>query len=865
MSRERPLFRRLLPPGVADQLNQELDTHQALLTDDYQRRGMTSADARRAAQARMGDVGRARTECVSVGRKRERRVLRSALLDHLVQDLRFGVRNLWHHKGWAGVALLTLALGIGACTAVFSVVNSLLLHPLPYPGADRVVLLYESPLTSGGVTVWVGPQADALRAWRAGARSFENIEPYTVTDATWAIGTTSDVAHVARITPGFLGFAGERLVRGRNFTAAEATGRQRVVLVSESFWHNQLQRDPQVVGRSLRLDGDEYTIIGVAPRTLTVPLRAAAATDLWLSLDPNEMSGLAAVGRLRPGVSVTAGEHDLDAAATAAGVRSAKAFRAMALPPTTLVSFRAALRLLAVAVVLVLLIACGNVAHLLLARGVTRERELSLRVALGAGRGRLVRQLMTESLLLAGLGWLVGAALGYAGLRAIIASRPDSLTELDRAQVDMHVLGFALALALGTGLLFGLASVIQGTLRGTHAGIKAGAASAGGSRFQRRLRATLVITEMAVSSMLLVGAGLLVSSVMHLQSTDAGFNPASVYTLRPGLAPRAKRDPAVLATMRARLASSYGAANVASSQSAPPSNGGEFGAMVAEESPITVPTQFLSYNAVEPGYFRFLAIPFASGVTFTDSSATSTQVVVNQGFVHHYWPGRDGVGRRFRLDADQPWLTVVGVIKDVAIGGMTADRAEPMAYFPGPDLSLGETFLVRAATGINPLPTMRAIAIAADPHAPPPTVTRLSDAIAATLAQPRFTMLLLTLFAGLAVLLSAIGLYGVLAYAVAERTREIGIRVALGATRQNVVSTVLRSGLGLATVGAAVGLLIARATAHLMQRLLFGTPPTDARVYAAGGALMMAIAVVASLIPARRALAVDPMTAIRSD
>jgi putative ABC transport system permease protein len=863
----RPLYRRLLPPRVSDQFDEELRLHLAMRMEEMQRCGMTVEEAERASRARLGDVQQIRNECISIGRRKERRMLRTTIWDHLVQDLTFGLRGLMRNAGWTAVALLTLGLGIGACTAVYSVVNSLLLHPVPYPRGAEVVYLFESPRSAGSFQVFVGPMPDAIMAWRGHTRVLTAIEPYLDNDMTLLRDGAPRVVHAAEITPTFLQFTGGRIIAGRGLAPADVgPGKPRVAVLSESYWRSAFGSDAGIIGRLLVLNGDGYTIIGVASRDVQLVGGQNAPRDVWLPLNIAKSSfGLRSMARLRPGMTVGAAEKELEAIAAAAKVPSSAQFKPMLQLPANMVNFRTSLPILGGAVVLVLLIACANVAHLLLARGVSRERELALRAALGARRGRIVRQLVTESLLLAGLGWIAGVIAGWLGLRLLLAARPESLSELARTTIDLRVLGVALALAALTGLAFGLAVAWQQGRRLPHDALKSGASGGSATRGHHRIRSLLVVTEMALSATLLIGAVLLVRSVIRLQRANIGFDVANVYAFRIGSEFDARPNPDRIAAATARLRALPGFADLTLTRSSPPSAGGMFGALEAEGSNITKPTDFIQYNAVPAGYFRFLRIPMTHGTTFTDTTSNSTQVIVNQGFARNYWGTDNAIGKRLRVDKDTPWLTVVGVVRDISLAGPTANRADPIIYVPGPERDRDPTFLVRMQHGSNPMAAMRGLAAQLAPHAQPPQITDVSDAMDATLAKPRFTMLLLVVFAGIAVILSAIGLYGVLAYAVSERTREIGIRVALGATRQDVLAGVLRSGVGLSLVGVAIGLLATRWTTGVIDKLLYGAPRTDPISLAIGAILMIGVAVVASVAPARRALSIDPMRAIRSD
>ena len=868
----RPLFRRLIPPRLPDQLDDELRFHLEMRAAEYRSLGISESEARALAVARMGDVNAARKECLTIGYRSEKRMTRTRVLDQLSQDVRFALRGLGRQKGWTATALLTLALGIGATTAVFSVVNSLLLHPVPYPDGERVVLIHVSPTNNTGVRVTMGPPMDQVTAWRGHARSFDAIEPYSTTDMTLLEKGTPALIHAAAITPTFLAFAGQHVLAGRGFTKEDAgIGAPPVVLLNEVLWNGRYGRNPKVIGQAVTLDGRSYTVIGIMPRTLQVMGFGVTMPDVWLPFNTDPIPGRQemnpnAIGRLRQGVTIAAARSELDMLAQIAKAPSAKNFSATLIRPVELVNFASSLWLLAGAATLVLLIACANVAHLMLARGGTRERELAIRVALGAGRARLSRQLLTESLVLAAAGCVGGIALGWAGLQGLLAVRPDGLAELDGAHIDATVVLAGIGLSLLTGIAFGLSAVVQFAVRTPHAALKAGATATSGTRGQHRVRSLLVITEMALSATLLVGATLLVRSVIKLQGADLGFAAADLYAVR-GRAPVDQSKTVNLQDaedLAVRLRRIPGVEAVTLSHSMPPGTSVMFTTLRAENGADVPPSPFVQFNLVRPEYFAFMQIHLMAGGTFTDATVSSTQVIVNEGLAKKYWPSESAVGHRIRLGADEPWLTIVGVTADVAIGGATSDRSSPMIYlakFETPQV----TYLVRARPGINPLPPIRALLTSIDPQAAPPALISISAAMDQRLARPRFTMLLLTAFTIMAIILAAIGLYGVLAYAVTQRTREIGIRMALGATRTDVLVSVVGRGIGLAVIGAAAGLIASHWATGAIEKMLYGVQRTDTASFAIGTTVLLVTAVIACVVPARRAVAIDPVSAIRAE
>jgi predicted permease len=859
-------------------VDDELAFHIEMRARDYIERGLSETDARAAATRRLGDLRTARAECIAITSRRERRMTRAQIVDAFVHDLRFAWRTLGRQKGWTAVAVITLALGIGANTAVFSVVNTLLLRPLPYPDANRIAIIYQEPTkgNSTGMQITVNPNPPLVRAWRAGAKSFESIEAYTQSDrAMQPPGGVTEIVHAANILPSFPAFAGQRPIRGRVFDEHEVKTRQRVALISEPFWRVRLGGDPEIIGKPITLERQPYTIVGVMPAGLRLPRLGADFTDVWLPLDINDNRlGLSVLGRLRPGTDRDAARRELDAidVATSSAAEKLQDFRTKLTSPAELVRFRDSLVMLSAAVALVLLIACGNVTHLVLARTATRQRELAIRTALGANRLRLVRQLLTESLLLAAAGCVGGIVAGWAGLRVLVAIRPDNLPELEVARIDGYTMLVTAALAMATGLVVGLLGAWQAARTSAHDALKSGALTASQSRRQRRLRSLVVTSEMAVSMVLLVGAMLLVRSMVHLQRIEPGFNAAGLYSIEipmPSSAyPNAPARQTFLQQVAQRVRAMPGVQEVTVAAGAPPSRSFMIGALQIEgqpEPPLGT-TAFIDYNGVETNYFHTMGIRIVEGSTITDTSAAASQVVVNQGLARKYWPGKSALGKRLRVvfNGQGTWGTIVGVAADAFTGGLTSEAADPMLYMGTQD-RFSPVVILRAAPGSDPIPTVRSIITQLDATLAPPRVSDIESAMARSIAGPRFTMTLLVVFTGLALLLAAVGLYGVMAFSVAQRTREIGIRIALGATRRTVARSILWQGTAMALLGGAVGLIGARWGTKLLEHMLYGVEKTDAMSFVLGGVVLVATAMVACIVPMRRAIAVDPLTAIRSD
>jgi putative ABC transport system permease protein len=870
-------YLRFWGPRAEADVDDELAFHIEMRAQDYLARGLSDADARQAATRRLGDLASARSECIAITARRERRMTRAQLIDAFVHDIRFAWRTLGRQKGWSIVAGLTLALGIGANTAVFSVVNTLLLHPLPYPNASRIALVYLEPTTgnSTGIHVSINPQPELIRTWRETSKSFESLEAYSASDqALRAVDGTQSTVRTGYVLPSFAAFTGARPVLGRTFTQADLDQGGHVVTLSEPFWRSRFGADSSVIGRAITLDREPYVVVGVMPAVYRLPRLSEAVSDIWSPLDLRGQRSLWAIGRLRPGVTSAAATAELDAiyARSESGKGEHADFKTRLNAPSELVSFRQSLVLLSSAVALVLLIACGNVAHLLLARTAARQRELAIRAALGATRVRIVRQLLTESVLLSAAGCIGGIVIGWLGMHALVAMRPDSLPELATARIDRTTLLVTAALSALTGLAVGALGTVNALRHSAHDALKAGAVSLSQSRRQRRLRSLLVVSEMAVSTVLLVGATLLVRSIMHLQSVDPGFEPKGLYSIQVEL-PRARYPNeiargAFTTQLVDRIRNAPGVTSVSIAAGSPPSRSFMIGVLQVEGTPAPKPgtTGFVDYNAVDPSFFRTMGIKLLEGSVITDTSRATRQAMVNIGFARRHFPGGSALGRRFRViyDGKESWSTIVGVVADAATGGLTSEASTPLVYVSAADLR-EPVLIVRATPGANPVAGIRALINQADPDLAPATVSDIALALQRSVSGPRFTMLLLVVFTGLALVLAAVGLYGVMAYAVAQQTREIGIRIALGATRSNIARSILLRGVAMAGAGAVVGAVGARWGSKLLEHMLYGVQRTDTVSFAIGVFVLLLTALLACLVPMRRAVSVDPLISIRAD
>jgi len=860
----------------------EIKLHLALRAEQLAAEGRSPDDAYAEAVRRFGPLTESRARLVEAARQRERNMARTEFFADLRQDLRFALRTLGRQRGWTTVTILTLALGIGATTAVFSVVSPLMLHPLSYPHSDRIVFVNQQPAggNNTGIRVTITPSMPVVRAWQQSAHSFEQIEAYAM--SPMSMETTSgepSVIQTVSVFPTFTSFAGTQPLRGRMFTDAEIHAREKVALLGEGFWRERLGGDPSVIGKRITLDDTAFTVIGIMPASVDAPGIHAQPSDVWLPLDiHNDRRGGQVVARLRPHVDIGTARAELDSIYKRDPSHGAAMFqfRTVITTPGEQVSFRESLIVLVVAVALVLLVACANVAHLLIARATTRRREMAIRAALGAARGRQMRQLITESLLLAFGGAIAGVLLGWIGLHLLVAMRPRELDALHAAHLDGTTLAIAIGVMIVSGIVFGLIGTVQSARASTHDTLKAGSVALNGTS-RARGRAVLIVSEMALSAALLVMATLLIRSVVNMQRADLGFQPQGLYsvTLHPlkGDITSKPRAAAILRDLTTRLASMPGVRGVAVASYPPGTRAFLIGRLEVEgETPSGSTTAFIDDGEVAPNYFRVMRIPLVAGTLFTDTTSKSREVLINAGFARSHWGRTSAIGHRVRVGpyVDAQWYTIVGVVSDVKTSGPGTESNAPMLYFPWtePADSTAPPELPALLVRADPGTPMQALVTTASREAGvrgTPQVDDVVHTIRGAIAGGRYIMLLLTIFALMAVVLASVGLYGVMAYTVSQRTREIGVRIALGAPRSTIARGILVRGVLLAIVGAVIGLAGAHWATRLVQSSLYGVTRSDPWSLAAGVVVLAAAALLACIVPTRRALAVDPMTAIRAD
>ncbi|HEX3554521.1 MAG TPA: ABC transporter permease [Thermoanaerobaculia bacterium] len=798
--------------------------------------------------------------------------------DVLRQDLAYAARSLWRTPGFALTAVLVVALGVGANTAVFSLADFVFVRPLPYADAGRLVKLWQS---FGSGTNEVSPAN--YRDWKAMTSSFSGMGAYWRRAANLVGAAEPRRLETVRATPELLPLLGVAPLIGRVFTTEEARTGQFAVL-SHALWKSQFGGDPGVIGKSVRLDGVPHTVTGVMPASFQFPSRSVEA---WTSLVLREKdftdrsdTYLEVVGRLRPGVS--AGQARRELAVVSARLerqypKENKDIGAVLLGLRDELSERSRLLVLALcgATLCILLLACANLASLFLARGAHRARELSVRAALGAGRERLVRQLVTESLGVAFIGGIVGVAAAAAGEPLLARLVPSSLPIAEHASLDLRVLILAAAFVLLTGLAFGLAPAVRAGRSSALDALRGGARTAGGRT--QRLRAALVIVEVAASVVLLVTSGLLIRAVWRIQTTDPGFIADDVLTLQTALplpkydstARRAQFYGSVLEEVRALP----GVRDAAYTTGLPMAmRGGIWPVSLTGEEVLRDSSNTVSLRYVTPRYFATLGIPLRRGrdTAETDTREQPFVAVVSELLAKRYWPNEDPIGKRFRIANHE--RTVVGVVGDVRVRGLER-QSEPQVYLPYQQVPDGDIIsyipkdlVVRTARADNNLlPRIREIVKSADPEQPISNVRTMSEIVAEETASRRTQLWLLGALSVIALLIAGLGIHGLLTFTVSKRSQELGVRRALGAQAGEILGLVLREGLALALTGIAIGVAVAYVAARGMGALLFGVRPEDPLTIAVATAMCLATAVVGCLRPAMRAARVDPLSALRAE
>jgi predicted permease len=884
--RLRALFRR---HQVEADLDEELRAHLAAQAEKHVRGGARPEEARRRAQIEFGGLDQVKEACRSA-----RGV---SVVETLMQDARYGLRTLRKSPGFTAIAVLTLALGIGASSAVFSVVEAILLKPLPYPDAARIVMPWRVPpigaLFGSSKSPWTERDFPPFLRF---ARAFQDLGAFK-SDAFNLVGTGEPaLVDGVRVSAGFFPALGVSPALGRAFTADEdQPGHGQEVILGHALWRDRFGGDSGILGRLVNLNGEAYTVIGVMPAGFAFPrgeempisFDFPRAAQLWVPLAlaqaPQFHPGwedLAVIGRLKPNVSTAQAQTELDLFAERLDreIPSQKGwFKCQATPLAEQVAgdTRSPLVLMLGAVGVVLLIACANVANLLLTRAVGRKKEFTLRAALGAGRGRLIRHLLTESLLLATAGGLAGLLLAVASIHLVKVLGPSNIPRLRDVGLDLPVLAFVVATSLLTGVLFGLAPAIGARWTNLIEGLKEGVQRAGGGS-SPRLRNALVVCEVALALVLVTAAGLLVQTFVHVLGADPGYKPAHVLTFQMSLPSRkytdSKRIVAVYQEALARLRSVPGVQS-AGVVTVAPMAGATDGSSVRFSNlpPITGQAKSVAaYSIISPGYFAAVGATLLRGRDFleTDTAEALPVAVINNAMAKKFWPGENPIGKQVGPGSrTYPLMTVIGIVADIRQISLREEPA-PQLYVmykqkPWPSMLTLQIALRARSNPTSVIANVREAIRSVDRDLPVAKVATLATLADDTLASTRFSMVLLGAFGALALLLASIGMYGVISYSVQQRRQEIGIRMALGARRRQVFGMVVGQGARLAALGIAIGMLAALGATRVMASFLYGIRTTDPMTFAAVALVLAAVALLACYLPARRAMRVDPISAIR--
>jgi putative ABC transport system permease protein len=803
----------------------------------------------------------------------------------LIQDLRYGARMLLKQPGFTLIAVLTLALGIGANTAIFSVVNALLLRPLPYQEPERLMYLGERS-REGRRTNIAYPN---FEDWRLRAQSFESLA--SIRSQTFNLtGQDKPVQLRGRtLNWNFFQVLGVTPQLGRAFVATDDRyGAARTALLGNGLWKERFGGEANIIGQKLLMDGEPYEVIGVLPPgfeyfradDVYVPIGLFLCPQCGLT-DRGSSLGLYAVARLKPGVTPAQANSEMDAlgkqlAREYPAVNSGKSAMAEPLQDVMSENVRQSLWVLLGAVGFILLIACVNVANLLLVRAADRQKEIALRLALGAGRGRIIRQMLSESLLIAALGGTIGLLVGRWMLDGLLALAPENTPQLHRVGLDKTVLLFTLGVALLTSLLSGLLPALHAARADLQTALKEGGRSLAGSP-REKLRKSLLVVEVSLALVLLAGAGLLVRSMWNLLGVDPGFNPDNLLTLRMSLPPgeryNAERRRVFYDEALLRVAALPGVSAAALTYSLPISGSNWNQIFIAQDKPVPARAELpnTAFIPVSANYCETMGIRLVRGRLFapSDGANSAPVVVINETLARRMWPGEDPIGKRLKHswpEDPSPWREVIGVVNDVKLNGV--ERDTPLETYVPITQEPTRSFSLAVRTAGHPLALAAAVEGAlhqVDKDLPVSQVRTMDQLLGSALAQRRLTLTLLASFAVLALLLAAIGIYGVIAYSVRQRTPEMGIRMALGAQPGDVRRLILAQGLKLTLFGVAIGLLASLALTRWMESLLFGVRPADPLTFAAIAVVLTLVALLACWVPARRATKVDPMIALRCD
>jgi putative ABC transport system permease protein len=804
-------------------------------------------------------------------------------MDTLWQDLRYSFRMLLKSPGFTAVAILALALGIGANTAIFSVVNAVLLRPLPYKDPNRLTILWEKAATQDTSVSYPN-----FQDWRDQNQSFEEIAAFRRASFNLTGAGEPERLAARMASASFFSMLGSKPFRGTDFPASEdKVGGQKVAVLSYGFWQRRFGSDESIVGKQLTLNNQSYTVIGIA----APDFRFGSDTDIYTLIGQNEDKcfkargchpGIYVLGRLKPGLSMEQGRADMDALMARLGTQypdtnSDRRIHIESLYDNTVQDVRPALYVLLGAVGFVLLIACANVANLLLARSAVRQKEIAIRRALGASRWRIVRQLLTESIVLGVFGGGIGLLLALWWTDALKSLVPGTIPRLKEAGIDMRVLGFTILVSLLTGIIFGLIPALQASKPDLNEALKEGDRGSTGRR--HRVRSVLVISEIAIALMLLIGAGLMVKSLWRLQNVQTGFETRNLltmqlsYTARPGETERAR---SFFTELEEKIKATPGVESLTLSSGLPFLGASEDSTWVKGRPKAKPTDEMMAVEyIVTPDYFRTLGIGLKRGrlIGEQDRVGTPLVTVIDESFAQKYFPGEDPIGKYLENGNGMESIEIVGIVGHVKHYGLDGEVPVDPQYYLAlrqvPDESLPvvvSRLTMSVRTNGDPLQLAGAIrqqVLTMDSNQPVYNVRSMEQVIAESIASRRFAMLLLTIFAAVALLLASVGIYGVMSYSVTQRTHEIGIRMALGASVTDILKMVVGQGMLLVLIGVGIGIVGALAVTRVMSSLLYGVSTTDPLTFGCISLLLALVALAACYIPARRAMRVDPMTALR--
>jgi predicted permease len=872
---------------------EELSQH---LEEEYERvlsRGGSEAEAHQKALDQLNTPDLLRREFKSVERPLSKQPVTSGahggvnLFADLLQDTRYALRMLAKNPAFTSIAIVVLALGIGANSAIFSVVDAVLLRPLPFKHPEQLVMIWENAAHLGFPRNTPSP-ANFID-WQKEAQSFTGMA--ATVERSFNLTGVGEPERLAgrRVSANLFDLLGVPALLGRTFVADDDKPGSHVVLLSYPLWQRRFGSDPAVIGRALTLNGESYTVIGVMPPLVQLPGYANQHDQLWVPIAfPAEEAAqrgnhfLEVIARMKPGLTVKQAQAEMETIAARLATQYPDynmRIGAVVVPLHEQVvgDIKPALLVLLGAVAFVLLISCANVANLLLARAAVRQKEIALRLAVGASRSRLTRQFLTESVLLALFGAGLGLLLALAGIRILRIFIPSTISQVETIHIDGRVLVFTALVAVITGIVFGLAPAIHGSHLNLNDTLKEGGRDSSGSSKGNRARGLLVVGEVAVSFVLLIGAGLLINSFFHLRNLDPGFRADHLLTMKVDLSEvkysDRERRVAFFDEVIRRVRALPGVQSAAVAGNLPLTYNGDSASISVEGLPDPPPDQRpdVVFRAIGAGYFGTMGIPIVHGRDFTDQDKADSKdaVVISEKTAQHFWPGQDPIGKRLKPGSSaskSAWREVIGIVKDVRQNDLIAPPKMQM-YFTYRQLKDMSANALVVRTSIEPMSlaaSVRNSIWSVDKDQTVADIDTMDHIVAQAVARQRFSMILLALFAGLALLLASVGIYGVMSYSVAQRTREIGIRMALGARQTDVLQMTVMHGLKLVGAGMMIGLLAAFFVTRVLATLLFGITATDPITFVGISVVLLAVAILASYVPALRATRVDPLTALRA-